>query len=154
MQIISSAFKNNEVIPVKYTCKGANINPPLEFKNLPPGTSSLLLTVTDVDSLPSPWAHWFLFNIPAHVTSLKEGTLPPDVTEGLANGGTFGYEGPCPIYFKGTHHYRFSLFALNKKLDYPKNISFYAIEEKIKEFIIEQAELRGIAEGTGEKLNG
>ena len=36
--ITSSAFKNEGVIPSKYTCEGEEINPPLHVENIPEGT--------------------------------------------------------------------------------------------------------------------
>ena len=37
------AFKNNGLIPVKYTCEGENINPAISVKNIPQQTKSLVL---------------------------------------------------------------------------------------------------------------
>jgi len=42
MKIISPAFGNGGFIPPKYTCNGENINPPLEFKEVPAEAKSLV----------------------------------------------------------------------------------------------------------------
>ncbi|MEK7094502.1 MAG: hypothetical protein AAB886_00120 [Patescibacteria group bacterium] len=38
MKIHSSAFKEGEAIPSKYTCEGQNISPPLEWTGAPKDT--------------------------------------------------------------------------------------------------------------------
>ncbi|MEK6900344.1 MAG: YbhB/YbcL family Raf kinase inhibitor-like protein, partial [Nanoarchaeota archaeon] len=34
MKLTSAAFENNTIIPLKYTCDGENINPPLSFSDI------------------------------------------------------------------------------------------------------------------------
>ena len=64
----SPAFANDSMIPVEYTARGANISPSLQWSNLPAGTKSLAITVTDYDA-PSPAlklftvGHWVLYYI-------------------------------------------------------------------------------------------
>jgi Raf kinase inhibitor-like YbhB/YbcL family protein len=144
MEIKSALFNNGETIPYHYTCLGPNINPSLQFNDIPSNAESLVLIFEDVDATPKPWTHWMLFNIPATTTNVKEGTIPEGTTEGLANNHSFGYEGPCPKYFKGTHHYWFRLYALDTKLDLPAATEREEVEEKMKEHIIEKAELMGL----------
>ena len=93
---------------------------------------------------PKPWTHWILFNIPVTTGIIKEGSIPKGAVEGLANNHSFGYEGPCPKYFKGTHHYWFRLYALDSQLDLPAATEREEIEEKMKDHIIEKAELLGL----------
>lgn len=150
MQITSRAFKHNHHIPSLYTCKETNINPPLEFSHIPQNSASLVLVVSDLDATPQLWIHWFVFNIPPATTKIEENTIPEGATEGYANGGTPGYEGPCPKYFSGTHHYSFMLYALDAPLNVNKTATFWDCEEFIKQHTLEKAELIGIQEGTGE----
>jgi Raf kinase inhibitor-like YbhB/YbcL family protein len=141
---IRSTFDDNQLVPEVNTCLGQNISPALQFEDIPAGTRSLVLIFEDVDATPKPWTHWMLFNIPPTVTAVQEGTIPDGATEGLANNHSFGYEGPCPRYFKGTHHYWFRLFALDMVLDLPENSEREDVEEKMKDHIIEKAELLGL----------
>lgn len=141
---IRSTFDENQPIPTANTCLGKNISPALKFEGIPYGTKSLVLIFEDVDATPKPWTHWMLFNIPATVTEIQEGTIPEGATEGLANNHSFGYEGPCPRYFKGTHHYWFRLYALDTTLDLPRNSEREDVEEKMRDHIIEKAELLGL----------
>ena len=144
MELKSPLFKHGEIIPEYYTCLGPNINPPLQIEDVPPNAKSLVLVFEDVDATPKPWTHWMLFNIPVVTGIIKEGSIPKGAVESLANNHSFGYEGPCPKYFKGTHHYWFRIYALNTQLDLPAATEREEIEEKMKDHIIEKAELLGL----------
>jgi len=74
------------MMPLRHTCDGRNLSPPLAWGEPPPGTRSLVLIVDDPDA-PDPaaprmtWVHWLLYNIPPHARQLPEGVsdreLPP-----------------------------------------------------------------------------
>jgi Raf kinase inhibitor-like YbhB/YbcL family protein len=147
MRITSPLFANNQYVPVNHTCKGPNTNPPLEFHEIPAGTKSLVLMIEDVDAPSKPWVHWLVFNIPPTSTRCERGQIPDGSTEGLCNGGTFGYEGPCPKYFQGTHHYLFRLYALDTLLDLPAESDRKAILPAMESHILGEAQLIGLADG-------
>ncbi len=153
MTIASPVFQNNMPIPTTYTGKGQNISPPLQFAEIPAGAKSLVLIVQDVDSGEHPWVHWLVFNIPPVAAEVAEGTIPQGGTEGHANGGTPGYEGPNQIYFKGTHHYQFGLYALDCRLELPDTADRSLVEPAIKGHILAESVLTGTASGTGEALD-
>src|SRR5690606_21277220 len=98
---IQSVLTHQQEIPKRYTCLGINENPPLYMNHIPLETQSLVLILEDIDATPVPWTHWLLFNIPPHTARIEAGRIPPETIEGLANNHSFGYEGPCPKYFKG-----------------------------------------------------
>lgn len=141
---IKTAFEHGEEVPRPYTCLGLNISPPLEFQDLPENTESLVLIFEDVDATPKAWTHWMVFNIPPSGTIINEGTIPPGGTEGLANNHSFGYEGPCPRYFHGTHHYWFRLYALDSMLDLPAASEREDVEKAMEGHIIGKTELLGL----------
>lgn len=144
MRITSPVFQHGQSIPVKNTCLGPNVSPSLYFEDIPTGAQSLVLIFEDVDATPKPWTHWMLFNVPATTPQIEEGIIPEGATEGLANNHSFGYEGPCPRYFKGTHHYWFRLYALDRKLDLPAATEREEVEERMKAHVIAKAELLGL----------
>jgi Raf kinase inhibitor-like YbhB/YbcL family protein len=121
MKITSAAFKNGERIPVKYTCEGPNISPPLTFADIPAGAKSLVLIVEDPDAPAKPWVHWLVYNIPPQCGGFQEAQIAEGAQQGLCNGNTFGYEGPCPP--ENEHEYLFTLYALDIVLDVPPNQS-------------------------------
>ena len=148
MFITSSAFQHNTSVPTPHTCMGENISPPFQFGDLPAETRSLVLIVEDRDATPNPWIHWLVFNIPATTTSVSAGHIPDGGTEGIANGGTHGYEGPCPKYFSGTHHYHFQLYALDIVLDLAASADKSQVAASMQNHIIDSTTLVGLCEGT------
>jgi len=141
MQIKSPLFEHGEQVPEKNTCLGQNINPHLKFEDVPEAANSLVLIFEDVNASPKQWTHWLLFNISPNVKEIMEGAVPEHAVEALANNHSFGYEGPCPKYFTGTHHYWFRLYALDTMLYAPAATEREEIEELMKDHIIEKAEL-------------
>jgi Raf kinase inhibitor-like YbhB/YbcL family protein len=148
MFIASPVFQDNTSVPTPHTCMGENISPPFEFGDLPAQTRSLVLIVEDRDATPNPWIHWLVFNIPPTTTSVPVDNIPVGGAEGIANGGTHGYEGPCPKYFSGTHHYHFQLFALDTVLDLPASADKSQVLAHLQNHVIDSATLVGLCEGT------
>lgn len=141
--IIRSTFGNGLEIPKINTCMGDNVSPSLFFDDVPAETKSLVLLLEDVDNIPL-WTHWLLFNIPPDTIEILEGQIPEGATEGLANDHSFGYNGPCPKYYEGIHHYWFRLFALDAVLDLPAETEREVVEEQMRDHVIAKAYLLGI----------
>jgi len=142
MNITSAAFANGERVPKKYTCEGPNISPPLSFTDVPSEAKSLVLLVEDPDAPARPWVHWHVYNIPPQCGGFEEGQIADGAQQGLCNGNTFGYEGPCPP--ENEHEYLFKLYALDTILDVPANESMRKnILEKIQGHVIAEAVLKG-----------
>jgi Raf kinase inhibitor-like YbhB/YbcL family protein len=148
MRIASPAFFDGASVPALYTCSGENISPPFEFSDFPSATQSLVLVVEDRDATPQPWIHWLVFNIPPATTIVPPGLIPEGGIEGIANGGTHGYEGPCPKYFGRTHHYHFQLHALDITLDLPASADKSQVTAAMQDHVIASAVLVGLCEGT------
>jgi Raf kinase inhibitor-like YbhB/YbcL family protein len=142
MRITSPAFESNQEVPTTYTCEGLNISPPLQFEEVPAATQSMVLMVEDPDAPGKAWVHWLVFNIPPTTTLVEEGTIPEGGVEGVANGGTHGYEGPCPP--SGEHRYVFTLYAINTVLALDPLANKDEVIKSIEGFILERADLVGI----------
>ena len=110
MTVSSPAFGNDQPIPAKYTCTGANVSPPLEFKGTPKNARSLALTVDDPDAPGGHFTHWEVSQIPPSTTSIAEGGHAG--VEGENGFGNTGYGGPCPP--NGEHRYVFTLKAFDE----------------------------------------
>lgn len=141
MQIISSAFNRNEKIPNKYTCDGENVNPPLQFLDIPGSAKSLVLIVDDPDAPAKVWVHWVVYNINPKTTEVKENGVPEGGIEGMTDFGKPGYGGPCPP--SGIHRYFFKLYALDSILDLPQTATKQMVEQKMQDHVIDKAELIG-----------
>jgi len=115
MKMQSSAFKEGEKIPSKYTCDGENVSPLLSWSDFPNNTKTFALIVDDPDAPGGTFVHWVVYNLPANVTSLPEETtsnnLPSGAKQGTNHFGDEDYGGPCPP--AGTHRYYFKLYALD-----------------------------------------
>ena len=139
-QLTSPAFENNAGIPTRYTCDGGDVNPPLIFKNVPPHTKSLALTVSDPDAPEGLWSQWVVYNIPPNVGEIIENTNPG--TEGLSDFGKYVYAGPCPSDDK-LHHYIFRAFALNNFLYINEGPTLGEVEHALRSHTITKTELIG-----------
>ncbi len=147
MKISSAAFENGEMIPIKYTCDGENISPPLRWEDIPSGTVSLTIICEDPDAPSKIWTHWLIFNIPPSLENLEEGIdtvhlLENGALQGLNDSGAIGYRGPCPP--GGMHRYYFRLYALDIKLELEPVVSKEMLLKSMQGHILGTGELMGI----------
>jgi hypothetical protein len=147
LQISSTVFSNGGAIPKQYTCDGADVSPPLSWKDSPPSTQSFALIADDPDAPAGTWVHWVLFNIPAGAMGLPEGVkkqeqLPDGTQQGRNDFRKIGYNGPCPPPGK-PHRYFFKLYALNGKLNLKPGGTKAELEAAMKSHVLAQAELMG-----------
>lgn len=141
MIISSPAFGNNEPIPNRYTCDGKNVNPPLEFFEVPEDADSLVLVMLDPDAPNGTFYHWVLWNINPGFDGIGEGNTVEGSEEGVNSGGKKGYLGPCPP--SGLHHYVFNLYAITGNIPFAENAPPWEIEETIKGRVVAQGTLVG-----------
>ncbi|MBS1660921.1 MAG: YbhB/YbcL family Raf kinase inhibitor-like protein [Bacteroidetes bacterium] len=111
LKVTSPVFEEGGMIPIQYTCDGANISPALDIEALPPGTRSLAVIMEDVDATGDFFTHWLAWNIPP-VKHIAEGRKME--VEGYTDFRMRKYKGPCPPY--GTHRYLFKVFALDMEI--------------------------------------
>lgn len=148
MKLTSSAFKEGAEIPRLYTCQGKDFNPPLEIRDVPAHTKSLVLIMEDPD-VPSSlredqlWIHWVVFNLSPNLREIAERSSPPGV-KGRNTGGRTGYMGPCPPDRR--HRYFFKLYALNTLLSLTEGATREELLEAMEGHILAKAELMGTYE--------
>ena len=143
MRIISTALEQNRNIPELYTCDGNDKNPPLRFEDVPNNAASLALIVSDPDAVgKKPFYHWIVFNLDPRTDQIEEDTLPATGIEGRNDFGKVEYGGPCPP--SGTHHYIFTLYALDSPLHLEKGATAEEVIKATKGHTIETAELVGL----------
>ncbi len=150
LNLKSRVFENGAEIPARYTCKGDDVSPPLNWEGVPEDARSLVLIINDPDA-PDPeapktvWVHWVLYNIPPDIDSLAQhitsATLPPRVIEGINDWQRLGYGGPCPPV--GRHRYFHKLYALDIVLEGLNKPSKTVVEAAMQGHIIAKAELIG-----------
>jgi|SRR5262245_11870810 len=109
MAVTSTAFAEGQPIPKKYACKdrgGDNLSPPLAWSNVPSGTTSVAVVVTDPDA--DDYVHWVLVDVPPAAMSLTEAQVPAGVRN------VREWTGPCPR--SGLHHYVFTVYAVGRAI--------------------------------------
>lgn len=152
MEMRSPAFAPGSSIPVRYTCQGDDLSPPLRWRGVPAEAKSLALIVDDPDA-PDPaapkvtWVHWVLYDMPATAEGLPENVrqrLPEGTREGLNDWKRTGYGGPCPPI--GRHRYFFKLYALDAELGNLGELSKANLEAAMAGHVLAQTELVGTYE--------
>lgn len=140
----SSVLAANTPIPGEYTCDGANNSPPLAWGNIPDSAESLVLWMDDPDAPSGAFTHWVVYDMPATRRDLPgaisaDELLPQGGTQGKNSFRKLGYGGPCPP--KGTHRYRFKLYALNQPTNLPPNASISEVAQQMEGKIVGFGEL-------------
>jgi phosphatidylethanolamine-binding protein (PEBP) family uncharacterized protein len=74
--VTSLAFRDQGVIPARYTCFGKGVSPPIHWSGVPQGTKALALVADDSDAPVTPYIYWLVFDISPQTTELQEGSLP------------------------------------------------------------------------------
>ncbi|MDM4014039.1 YbhB/YbcL family Raf kinase inhibitor-like protein [Roseiconus lacunae] len=154
LTISSPAFFNGATMPEKYTGNGENVSPPLRWRGLPEGTQELAIVCEDPDaSSREVSVRWLVYKIPPEVTELPE-HLPSESSPGSPvhvlqgrhswpSGPKLGYRGPMSPPEHETHHYRFKLYALSKKLDLKAGADRDTLDEAMDGHILAESELIG-----------
>lgn len=103
----------------EFGCAGSNMAPSLSWEGAPEGIKSFAVTAYDPDApTGSGWWHWSVFNIPAEVTSLAEGSGSPEnplPVGAIAARNDFSrntFSGFCPPEGDEPHHYVFTVYAM------------------------------------------
>ncbi|HSN08345.1 MAG TPA: YbhB/YbcL family Raf kinase inhibitor-like protein [Hanamia sp.] len=141
LKITSSAFSNNGNIPMKYTCEGEQVSPPLSIEGMPSGTKSIAIIVHDPDApMKGGFTHWVVWNIDPSTTTIPEGFKGAE--QGLNGAKKPGYIGMCPP--TGAHHYHFRVYALDTKLDISKQTGKAGLEKSMQGHILAKGDLVGL----------
>jgi len=121
MTVNSGAF-TGDTMPQRYTCaNGKADNPPLDWAGAPAGTKSIALVIDDSDAPITPYVYWIVFDISPATSDILDGQLPPGARQAENSVGQAGYDPPCPG--PQGHDYRFTVYALNTRLNLPPGTS-------------------------------
>jgi Raf kinase inhibitor-like YbhB/YbcL family protein len=145
LMIKSPVFQNGDAMPLKYTCKGENISPPLFWEGPPDNTASFALICEDPDAPSGMFSHWVIYNILKGTVNLPQGVPTYDITEngamqGVNDAGETGYYGPCPPP-GAAHRYFFKLYALDKILEVESGLTREQLLKAMEGHIIGEADI-------------
>ena len=128
LMTLTAPFTEGAVVSPPFVCGDAKESPSLTWANVPAGTVSLAIILTDEDA--PDFTHWVVANISPSLTGLAPGTLPSDAIQAKNSKGSIGFTGPCPP--EGTtHQYSLTLYALNQMLEFANGDDGAAMGEAI-----------------------
>jgi hypothetical protein len=147
--LTSSAFDNNEAIPLRHSPYGDdNLSPPLTWTGAPAGTQSFALILDDPDA--NSFVHWVIYNIPGSATGLPEGipeeadvANPAGAQQGITGLRRTGYFGPRPPA-GAPHRYNFQLYALSTPPNLAAGLTKATLLEAMEGNILAETELVGV----------
>ncbi len=147
IDLSSPAFAAGAPIPQKYTCDGANVSPPLEWRGVPGGARQIVLICDDPDAPAGTWVHWVLYCLDASFSNLPEGVPARDVLDdgacqGMNDFKKVGYGGPCPPRGK-PHRYFFRIYALDAELALKSGARRADVDRAMQGHVIGRGELMG-----------
>jgi Raf kinase inhibitor-like YbhB/YbcL family protein len=128
-------------IPARYTCDGQDVSPPLAWSGVPSDAAALALVVDDPDARRGTYTHWVVVDIDPAVNSVARGQSPPGAQQIVNSAGRASYIGPCPP--SGVHHYRFTVYALSRRLALPPHAALRSALDAIAEAATAQGTLTG-----------
>ncbi|MGE0614777.1 MAG: YbhB/YbcL family Raf kinase inhibitor-like protein [Bacteriovoracia bacterium] len=147
MKLTSPEFNDGYELPNHVTSDAENISPRLEWSDLPEGCRSLVLTCEDTDQA---FNHWIIYNIspaikslPADIPTFLHLESPIQADQGVNSFGRVGYRGPQPPLGGGSHHYVFTLYALDANLALPAGLDPGVVAERMESHVLAKAELAG-----------
>lgn len=142
LKITSPTFENDKSIPKKYTCDGANVNPPLKIENVPPGAKSLALIFDDQDAPRGTYVHWILWDINPGFQEINENSVPAGAAQGMNDFKKNNYGGPCPP--TRAHRYVFKVYALDVRLNLDPKSTKADLGKAMEGHILAQGQLTGV----------
>lgn len=140
--ITSPAFADGATVPVRYTCEGASIPPPLAW-SASTSAAKLALVVDDPDAPGGLFVHWLVTGIAPGPGSTADGQTPPNGQILPNSTGNAGYFAPCPPVGSGLHHYRFTLYQLPTALALRPGSAGVEAAQAIAQAATAQAQLTG-----------
>jgi Raf kinase inhibitor-like YbhB/YbcL family protein len=145
LTVKSDAFGDGKAIPQQYTCEGDGDPPPLSWSGSISGTKNFAVVVKDTDAPNGGYLHWIVVDLPASANHLDIDDLPDGAQEALNSDGGTGWTPPCPP--SGTHHYHFTVYALDGPTGLPDSAPVKDALAAIQGHYIGYGELVGTVAG-------
>jgi Raf kinase inhibitor-like YbhB/YbcL family protein len=141
---VTSPMVEQRVMSAQYTCDGAGHSPPIFWSGMPTDTKSVAVVIDDAAAPITPRVYWIVFNISPATSDLQAGALPTGARQARNSTGRVGYDPPCPPA-GGSHRYRFTVYALNSKVNQPNGTAMKAAWTAIAQRVIARGRLTATA---------
>ncbi len=127
----SPAFRPGGAMPVRYTCDGAGVSPPLAWRNVPADTAELLLLAIDLDGGDRDAIQWAVGGLSPGLHGIPAGRLPRGAVVGRNSAGEARWGGICGARGQ-VHHVAFLLYALSRRLGLKAGFNSALVQSKLK----------------------
>lgn len=136
LALSAPAFEDGR-IPVRFTCDGDGVSPPLVIEGLPRGTESVAIFAEWLRGY-SPGTTWLLWNlppedplaVPEEIPKVPRPETPAGSVQGTNDEGFVGYRSPCHET-PGQNEYRFAVLALTAQPDLEPGASRDAFDDEV-----------------------
>ncbi|MBS2015037.1 MAG: YbhB/YbcL family Raf kinase inhibitor-like protein [Deltaproteobacteria bacterium] len=109
--LTSTAFVDKGTLPVRFTCDGDGVSPPLAWGGAPPGTVGYALLMTTLAKDGLKW-NWVLYDLSSSVRALTEASAGVGTAGLTSDGPNLAYSPPCS-QGPGAKTYTFTVYALS-----------------------------------------
>lgn len=140
LSLSSPAFKAHDIFSKEYSCYGQRHVLPISISEIPVNTRTLAMVMADPDTKMGTVIHWVAYNLPANTKQLPSDN--PQIKYGLNSSNIEGYRPPCPPEGRA-HRYIFTVYALDKALEFSAAPTAARLQAAVKNHVIEKATLIG-----------
>lgn len=150
LALSAAAFDDGGQLPVRFSCDGEGVSPPLSIADVPDAAALLFLVVDDPDApRAKPFVHWLLWNLGPDRVEIPEGVPAKEqvldgARQGTTSAGKLGYFPACPPRADGPHTYRFTLLALDAAPEVAAGAKRPELETAIEGSVVALARLRAM----------
>jgi Raf kinase inhibitor-like YbhB/YbcL family protein len=134
IRLESPAFPDGGELPIRFTCDGEGVSPPVRWSDVPSRARDLALVVEDPDAPGAGFTHWVVWKLPfapAGEGRVLEGNVAPEMDQAVNDAGDTGWAPACPPEGDEAHHYVFTLYALDRLLDLGDGASATEVRDAI-----------------------
>ncbi|WP_020418969.1 YbhB/YbcL family Raf kinase inhibitor-like protein [Amycolatopsis sp. ATCC 39116] len=137
LELRTSSFSDNTLIPEQYSYEGGNERPSLAWLRIPDGAAELVLLCEDPDAPAGTFTHWVVTGIAPTSTGLDSGV------EGRNDFGERGWGGPRPPVGDEPHRYFFRLYAVDRKLGLGEDATGQDVRAAIEGHVLSTGTIMG-----------
>ncbi|WP_288761385.1 YbhB/YbcL family Raf kinase inhibitor-like protein [uncultured Lacticaseibacillus sp.] len=149
--VSSPEFHNGHTMRYDNSAWGGDHSPEIHIMGVPAKAATLAVTMVDEDVLGHHQRpHWVMWNIdprdriPGHILPGKHVTEIMGAVQGEVL-GRHGYCGPKPTWLRRiTHHYVFTVYALDNRLSLPTRANYHDFIHCIRGHVLCHGSLTGL----------